>query len=527
MSFLKRFSKAKGRAEHYTELYEEAYRWFQPHKENFSQKQTEGKDLRWYIYDNTAEESLETGASRIQMMVAPYNENWVSFDVDERTKQVIKDNFPEYEKQMSVFLKKYTDQVFEFIHNSNYNQQFNESLKDFLIGTGSMICNETDDDNDPFVFSSIHPSQLFLEEDLDGTPKTVFRERDLQANLIQSLWQNAKLSQKLTEEIKENPTDTKKIKEGVIYDYENKTFKYNVYVGDEKIIDEEFVKSPFMVYRYAKLSQELYGRGPALQSVDDVKILNAAVKGQIVAAEKSVSEVWITSSENHSNMELGKTKQGGLELQDDQLLVVSDVEQFKRLGFDGSASILNDTLINAKQFAIKNRLLAGTVERSDSITRAPEEIQSILQERANDLNAMFSRLDRECLKVMFERVVEILTRRGLLTSLEPILETLAEIGIDPSDASLVLKYESPIAKIKQQKEAQTIINTISNATNIFGYETVSTAYDLEYYASKYAELVEIDPAGLRTPQEVQQMKQQQQEQQMALAQQEAQKNGQQ
>ena len=43
----------------------------------------------------------------------------------------------------------------------------------------------------------------------------------------------------------------------------------------------------------------------------------------------------------------------------------------------------------------------------------------------------------------------------------------------------------PIAKIKQQKEAQTIVNTIANATNIFGYETVSTAYDLEYYAKKY------------------------------------------
>lgn len=526
-NFLKRFDKAKSKDAHYDSIYKEAYHWFQPDRELYSVS-SEGAKLRQHIFDNTGGDSLNKFASRVKQLVAPLGKTWMYFKLNKITETALKQTNQNKEyKEINNLLKNISDKIFEYLNNSNFYVSLDEALKDYGIGTGALVINEVDDENSPFTFTAIHPSKIFIEESIDNLPRTVFRELNIQASLIKELYPNAKLTEELKNKIEKEPTSTIEIKEGVLYNPESlkldepkPPYSFEVYFKQHKIYEELYTSSPYLVFRFNKNSNEVKGRGPALECVDDLKTLNAAVKGMIKAAEKSVSEIWVMNNSNALNPEIqGKSTDGKLQLEDDSLIVLNDIEGIKRLPFDGSSSVMNDTLVNRLQFEIKNRLLAGTVERSDSITRSPDELNIIVNERAEDLNSMFARLDLEMLRPLFFRLFDVLVKRGIFTQ---EIQALSQFNISLNN--IVLSYNSPIAKVGDFEEIQKFQQSASIILNTMGEQALFDTFNFNKISHDICDKIGIDNSWYRSVSEMEKA-QEQRQQQMEAAQQQQQEGG--
>lgn len=523
-NILSRFEKAKSRNMHFDSIYEEAYRWFMPDKENRSMTQgsNQGNKNRDHIFDNTAEESINTFASRMSSLIFPYNKKWFNFSLNKVAENSIKKQLGNKAlKDINTVLEEITEIFFNYLNVSNFYPVINESLKDYGIGTGSLIINETTDPYRPFLFDSINPNNIYIEESFDNRPRNCFREFHKSIQALKDLYPDG--NYKAFEETAKDDKDHKlHVKECFVYDRKKlkdskEPYELYVFADDKLVFKKKMNSNPYIVFRYNKLSEEIKGRGPALMCVDDVKVLNEAIKSSMKAAEKSTSEIFLIGNDSSlkaTEISSRRNKDGTITLEDDLLLPVENVEDFKRLGFDGSSIVINDTLINRLQFGIKNKMIAGTVERSDSITRAPEEIMAINSERAQDLNAQFARVDLECMQPTVERIVDILLKKGLL---DTQMESLTQIGVSP--AMLSLSYNSPISRAQDVEDVNNFIQATQMASSVLGPEKVLMGIDSTQVIHDIYEKFGVNSKWFLAVDDVKKILQQQQEQQQQMIQQ--------
>lgn len=521
---LARYAKAKSRNMHFDRLYNEAFKWFMPDKENAENYALlEGGKNRNHIYDNTAEEAINTFASRVGNLAFPYGREFLEFKLNKITEYLFEvENVDDKSlKLINNALSEITSILFKYIDNSNFYPVLNESLKDYGVGTGSFIINELDDPYRLFTFTSINPNTLAIEETSDNLPKSVFREYQKTIKAFMELYPDALLNEEMKKELKENPNTDVSVKECLVHKEKDDEPPYTLYVflNDKVVYEEEMISNPYIVFRYGKNSEEVKGRGPALMSVDDVKVLNSAVKHQMKVAEKSVSEIFLIGAQNTFNNKLlsKKNKDGTITLEDDMLIPVTDVKEFTRLPFNGNNVIINETFINRLEFKIKNRMLAGTVERSDSITRAPEEIQSINAERAEDLNSMFARLDLELMKPMVDRVLDIMIRNGVI---DKQLSVLQEYGI-PFDA-ITISYNSPISKAKDLEDVNNFVQAFQTTAANLGQEVALSTINVPQASNYIYKKFGVDSKLFLSVKEMEKIIQQQQQQQQQMMQAQAQ-----
>lgn len=528
---LNRFKTAKARSSHYDALYDDAFKYAQPDKEGLSHLNTidssEGSNNTIHLYDNTLAESTDKFASRMANILFPYGEKVAKYRFMEMAETFIKnkDQGEERLKQVNINLDIIADIIYQNLYSSNFYPTLNESLKDFAIGTGAFIINKTGNIYNPFNFTSIHPNNLYIEESADGLPRSVFREYRKSVEAFKDLYPDAKITESMKKMLIEDPTTRVNVKECCLYNTSNKSptkYTFYVFVDDVIVYEENYNYNPFIVFRAPKLSGEIKGRGPALLSVADARVLNAAVKNQIKAAEKSVSEIYLISTNNSINPKLSslKNKDGTITIADDLVIPVNDMEGFKRLPMEAKPVVINENLINTLRFNIRNRMLASTVERSDSITRSPEEIMAINNETYEDLNATRARTELELINPTIEAVVNILLEYGLLD--QPISNILQLIEFDDvADLIKLLKvsYTSPIARAQQIKEVNNFIQATQTIMGTLGQENAMKFIDIPKVIHDVYDKYDVNTEWFLSIEEMRNMIRQEQEQQQQMMQQ--------
>jgi len=212
---------------------------------------------------------------------------------------------------------------------------------------------------------------------------------------------------------------------------------------DSGVVLEEsgYHELPYMCPRWAKVSGEAYGRGPALTALSDVRVLNAMSRTALMAAEKMSDPPLMVPDDGflgpiHSGPGGLSYYRAGSQDRIEALPVRVDL---------GSIEVM----IERRRQSIRRIFLADQL--------APEAVNSTATEalirqgeKMRILGPVLGRLQTEFLAPLIERAFNILLREG---ELPPWPKTLPQ-------GSLRVDYATPVAQAQRQAEAENLAQAV-------------------------------------------------------------------
>jgi Bacteriophage head to tail connecting protein. len=218
-----------------------------------------------------------------------------------------------------------------------------------------------------------------------------------------------------------------------------------IFLPTKETIDESrFHEFPFIFPRWARIAGEVFGYGPAMTVLPDIKMVNAMMKTIIKAAQKIVDPP--------------------LQVPDDTFLhtirMTPSALNFYRSGANdriepietkGRPDIGLEMVQNIQgkiERAFHTDLLEMPEEKNEGSRVAATWVMQRRQEKMRLMAPMLSRMQTEFLGNLIDRVFNIMLRKKAFLPVPPSL----------SGARLKPVYVSPVAKAQRAQEAEGLLN---------------------------------------------------------------------
>ena len=422
------------------------------------------------IFDSTAPVAIQLGASKLQENIAPIWAKWAMFELSAEILRDIEAQGEEVDvDQIRENLETQTEIVFEYINRSNFATQFYEAALDLLIGTGTLLVQEDEDEDSPFSFHAIPQINVGFEEGPSGQIETHWRKHKVKARNIERNWRGFQASQQLKDRIKKDPDGNVSCTEGVIYVHESKSYFGVVWVDEEKTISwaEDYKESsPFVTGRYSKTAGEVRGRGPALMVLPDVKSLNKAKEFVLQKAAIDIAGMWTATDDGVMNP-YNLTIAPGIVLP-----VGSNNSSNPSISRLDTATNLELPLFEIEQLqnAIKVALFNDLRDPAGPV-RSATEVAIEARELAKRIGSAYGRLQTEVLVRVLKRVMMILVRRG---KIDPII-------IDGK--AVDIKFTSPLARSQDMEDIMSVQQSVEFVLNTAGPDQAKMAFKTEDFGT--------------------------------------------
>ena len=451
----------------------DVYEYFLPQR-NLFETQDKGQKKMDRIFDSTSLTAIQQGASKLQENIAPIWSRWATFNPSSEILNMLETgDYNVTEKQIRENLEKQSEIVFDYINRSNFGTQFYEAALDLLVGTATLKIDETDDDSMPIVFNCIPQRGIAFEEGPYGTIETHWRRFKVKARLLERMWKGFQPSSNVQSMIDHKPDTEVEVSEGVIYDPKDKKYYGCLWVKQEERFSwvEDFGNSsPWVTGRYTKVSGEVRGRGPAMQTLPDVRSLNKAKEFVLQKAAIDLAGMYTATDD-------GVTNPYNMVIAPGIVIPVgsnnTNNPSIQRLDTASSLSLAQFEIVelqNSIKIAMFNDLRdpAGPV-------RTATEIAIESRELAKRIGSAFGRLQTEVLIPVLKRVVSILIRRGLITPIE----------LDGRDVEV--KFTSPLARAQDSEDVLAVQQAVEFVLATAGPDQVQMAFKIEDFGTWVAE----------------------------------------
>ena len=499
---LKRHEKALIKKEDFRNLYEEAYEFALPQRNLYDghyDGKVGGTKKMNRVFDSTAINSTQRFANRMQSGIFPPQRKWCRLEPGP--------DIPEDRKaEAQAALDVYNERLFSTLKQSNFDIAIGEFLLDLSVGTAVMMVQPGDEIN-PINFVPVPQYLVSIEEGANGQVDNVYRRIRLKGEVIQRQWNDAKIPEELQKKIDDKPTDDVELVEATIFDQKRGDYCYHVIHKESKteLVYRRMDYSPWIVSRYAKVSGEIYGRGPLITALPDVKTLNKTKELVLKNASLTISGVYTAADDGVLNPNTVKIMPGAI------IPVARNggpqgesLRPLPRAGdFNVSQLVINDLVAN-----IKRILLDESLPPDNMSARSATEVVERMKELSQNLGSAFGRLINETMIPLVSKILQVMDDRGIITL--PLKVNGLEIKISPV---------APLAMAQNMDDVQNILQyaQIAQQAGPAGQTTIKVEEMMDYIAEKLGVPQSIRP----TPQERMMMKQQmaQAAQQMAAEQQ--------
>lgn len=274
MSLPKEVQKLKKRAEEafahkdgkWESLLQKVWRYTMPERD--METMNTGGDIFRHLWDSTAPRAALNLANQMVSGLTPPWSQWFELAPGPG---IVDDN----EKQdMISELKLINLDLFTQINASNFLQEMQPTLLDGIVGTGCIKIEPTDD-NTSIRFKNIPIDQIAIREGRESTIDHVYHKMKMHADEIVERF-GEKLNSSQRDSLNQEPDKKMKIMAIVVPDKGTKFVHYLILESFDGIVLEkkELDYNPYKVFRWSKLPNDAYGRGPALLAVSDAKNLN-------------------------------------------------------------------------------------------------------------------------------------------------------------------------------------------------------------------------------------------------------------
>ena len=500
---LKRHDAAQRRKDNWRQIYEDCYEYGLPQRNLYDGYYegggAPGQNKMARVFDSTAINSTQRFANRIQSGLFPPYGRWCRLEPGP-------DIPAERQIEVQDILDSYSDKMFSVLRQSNFDLAMGEFLMDLAVGTAVMLV-QPGDENTPVRFTAVPQYLVSIEEGAHGKVDNVYRRMRLKAEAIAQHWKDAEISPRLARAISEKPTEEIDLIESTILDPVQGEYHYCVtwVEGKEKIVHRTTTSSPWIVARYMKVAGEVYGRGPLVTAIPDIKTLNKTLELLLKNASLSIAGVYTAADDGVLNPQTIRIVPGAIipvarngGPQGDSL------KMLPRSGdFNVAQIVINDLRMNVKKI-----LLDDTLPPDNMSARSATEIAERMRELSQNLGSAFGRLIAETMVPLVARVMHVMDERGLIAM--PLRVNGLEVKVTPV---------SPIAQAQNMGDIEKITQWVQLSSSLGpeGQMAVRTGSIADYIADKLGV-----PANLRTTlEERQQMMEQAAQVAQAAAQQQA------
>ena len=446
---LDRSKKAFARKEQWRTIYEDCYRYALPQRnlyDGYYEGTVPGQNKMNMVFDSTAIHSTQRFANRIQSGLFPPYKKWCRLEPG--------NDIPvERKAEVQAALDTYSEKMFTLLRQSNFDLAMGEFLLDLCVGTAVMLIQPGDDIN-PIQFTPVPQYLIALEEGPNGTVDNVYRKYKVRAEALPRQYPDIELNDQLQRLIENKPQEMVELIEAVILDPERKDYCYHII--HEKTKDELVFRrmdtTPWIVARYMKIPGEVFGRGPLVSALPDVKTLNKTLELLLKNASIACAGVYTAADDgviNPSNIRITPgsiipvARNGGPQ--------GASLAPLPRSGdFNVSQIVINDLRMN-----IKKTLLDDTLPPDNMSARSATEIVERMKELAQNLGAAFGRLITETMVPIIQRVLFIMDEKGLIQL--PLKVNGLEVKVTPV---------SPLAKAQNLEEINEVMQFFQIANSL-------------------------------------------------------------
>lgn len=462
---------------------EEGYRFAVPHRNTFF-NQTPGAKKNADIFDSTAVLGVPSFATKMQSVLLP---PWRKFsDI------VLGPDVPKSQRdnaRIKELLAEQNDIFFSHINHSNMALQVHESFQDLAIGTGCYDILAGALGGKALNFNAIPLPELTLEEGPQSTIETTYRDLMPPARLLGRQWPGAQLPSRLEDMVKNKPGSKVPVLEAVIFDPERNQWEGAAIWKPEKLVfwRAAWRTNPRIVFRWSVTPGELYGRGPILQVLPDIKTANKVVEFILRNAALLVAGMWTATADSALNPYNFRIVPGGV------TTVASNARDnptIKALERSGDLRIGFEVLTQLQQ-VINKALFQHLREPSDAVVSATQFALEN-KELVNQAGSSFGRLQTEVVEATVVRGTDVLAQRG----------AMADMHID--GRQVTLKHLSPLARAQDMDDLLTLQHTLEAVPEA----SVALGIKIEELGRWVAEKTGLDPRLIRSPAESKQLQQQ-------------------
>jgi len=410
---MKRAEKADARKNQWRSIYEECYEFALPQRNLYSgfyDGKSPGQDKMARVFDATAINSTQRFANRIQSALFPPYRNWCRL---QNGNEVPEDR----QEEIGQALDYYTETMFDVIRQTNFDLAMSEFLLDLCVGTAVMLIQPGDDDA-PVRFTAVPQYLVSLEEGPYGVVDNVYRRMRVRADVIQRQWPDAKLPEDLARKAVDQGDEEIELLEATVWSEQMQTYCYHlVYAKDKKaagasdLVYRTMDVSPWIVARYMKVAGEVYGRGPLVSALPDIKTLNKVKELVLKNASIAVAGVYTAADDGVLNPQ-------NIAIAPGAIIPVA------RNGGPNGASLqplrsaadfnVGQLVINDLVMGIKKMLLDDTLPLDTQSARSATEIVERMKELSQNLGAAYGRLITECMMPMVNRILYVMNEKDLV-----------------------------------------------------------------------------------------------------------------
>lgn len=474
---IKRSEVAQRKKDLFEDLYRDCYEFALPQRQLYGywEGNSVGNKKMNRVFDSTAINSTQRFSNRLQSGIFPPQRKWCKIEPGN-------DIPPERKTEVQAVLDVYNEKMFSVIKQSNFDIAIGEFLLDLSVGTACMLVLPGDDIS-PINFIPVPMFLVSYEEGANGQVDKVYRKMRMKGESITQQWKDAELPETVKQRIDDKPTDDVDLLEATTYDAERGDWCYHVIdtSSREEIVYRRMKSSPWVISRYMKVAGEIYGRGPLITALPDIKTLNKTLELVLKNASLVISGVYTAADDGVLNPQTVRITPGAI------IPVARNggpqgesLRALPRAGdFNVSQIIINDLRMN-----IKRILLDESLPPDNMSARSATEVVERMKELAQNLGSAFGRLINETMLPLVSRVLQVMDERGLIDL--PLRVNGLEVKVTPV---------APLAMAQNMEEINSVVQFLQ-LTQSLGNEgalAVKMGDLIDYLGDKLGV-----PAALRT-----------------------------
>jgi len=473
-----------------------------PRKSDVNRERSKGDKRNVQIYDSTAVHSLELLASSLHGMLTSNATRWFQL----RYKEAILNDSDEAKE----WLEDAMDKMYIAFARSNFQQEIFENYHDLIaFGTSCLFIEE--DKDDIIRFSARHIKEIYITENEKGFVDTIYRKFKMTAKAALERFGKENISRDLTVKFTKTPFDDVEIVHVVrprnIFnpnklDKQNMPFQsvYMEYETGHIISIGGFREFPYVVPRYLKASNEIYGRSPGMNSLPDVKVLNKMVEVSLKAAQKQVDPPLLVPDD--AMILPVRTAPGSL-----NYYRSGSRDRIESLNI-GANNPLGLNMEDQRRRSISRTFHVDQLLIQENRTMTATEVMQRNQEKMRILGPVIGRLQQELLMPLIIRVFNIMLRNKQFLQAPEIL-TNQEVDIE---------YVSPVAVAQKGSQLEGIMRGLELFGSISQIAPVTDYIDENGLVKQIINILGLPAKMIKSDKEVQEIRAVRQEQQAAQAQ---------
>jgi hypothetical protein len=297
---IQRNQHLKNEASNFRDVWQQVSDYMVPRKGQITTERSPGERQTLQIFDTTAGESSLVFAAGLLSQLVPPGEIWARFESANK-------DAGEEEKQ---WWDKATKTTLEAIYGSNFYLAIHEAFLDLGTFCTAGIHLDEGSKRSLLNYCSMPVGSYVIAEDNEGAVDTLIREwkwtarqaeQQFGADALGPLMSKAlagktpaEREQKFTMLHAIYPRKAGEYREGKAEASARPWASCYVCVEDKKLVEEGgFYEQPFGVCRLMRSNMEVYGRGPGMDILPEVKLVNRMEYDILLALEKATNPGWL------------------------------------------------------------------------------------------------------------------------------------------------------------------------------------------------------------------------------------------